>query len=206
MINFRSAIFGAAMTLLGLGSAQAALIDTGNTFIDEEAGLEWLELSQTDGMSYANALSAFSSDGWGYASRAQFSDIFYKVFPFYSPNVDGFQTTSNITVMSQGDLWVDLFGTTYLNGNQNVSFGWYKDDSGILRLGGINDTGTNITLYGNHQYNYGSYLGSGNSSVGVFLVRDYVVPAAVSSPMTLLLLGLGLAGLGFAGRKAKVAE
>ncbi|MDY6921211.1 MAG: glycine-rich protein [Pseudomonadota bacterium] len=46
-------------------------------------------------------------------------------------------------------------------------------------------------------------LGTGDGSILIELVEDYSGPVAVSEPATLLLLGLGLAGLGWQRRKGR---
>ncbi|MFC1751097.1 PEP-CTERM sorting domain-containing protein [Pseudomonadota bacterium] len=207
MINFRSAIFGAAMCVFGLGTVQATVVDTGNSLFDDETNLEWLDLTETDGMSYSNALASFSADGWVHATQTQFQTLFDHVITSYSDtsgNGSGFMTSATSTGFNLADTWIDMFGLTYNSSSSTASYGWYKDAAGILRLGGVFRGTSNAQFFRDYYYDYTSlFLSKGHAPVGVFMVRSV---ATVSEPATFAILGLGLASLGFARRRAKTGK
>ena len=77
-------LFAVLLFLLAL-QVNATLIprdytSTGDNLItfDSDTGLEWLDLSETAGMSVAAALAA--NVGWTLATRVQFSDMFSEVY------------------------------------------------------------------------------------------------------------------------------
>ena len=73
-------LFAVAMGLLISASlTQAALIDNGGFTTDTATGLDWLDMSNTDGNSYNQTLTAISAGGslvgWRFATSAEFDGL-----------------------------------------------------------------------------------------------------------------------------------
>ncbi len=72
--------FAIILASLLIHPAKAALIDGGGFTFDDQSGLEWLDLSATQGQSYNEVLAAIGSGGslagWSVASAAQVSTFF----------------------------------------------------------------------------------------------------------------------------------
>lgn len=75
--------------LLAAGSANAALIDNGTSMIDTGTGLQWLDLTQTQGMSWNTVLASsfVTVDGYAHATETQVITLFTNA---------GFLTTNNV--------------------------------------------------------------------------------------------------------------
>ena len=85
--------FALILALLLIHPAKAALINGGGYTFDEQSGLDWLDLSATQGQSYNEVLAAIgpggSLAGWSVASAAQVSTFFDNAGgtpPYDSPN------------------------------------------------------------------------------------------------------------------------
>lgn len=81
-------------------AANAIIIDNGNSLTDTDTGLEWLDVTQTVGMSYAFVSGQFGSgqafDGWRYATGDEFNNLL----------------TGWTNVANNGYGWTDTTGTT----------------------------------------------------------------------------------------------
>lgn len=187
--------------LLGLvaQSANAALIDQGDSTLDDVNNLEWLDVSLTDGMTVSAALAAYEADGWELATETQYHGLFNDFFTIYNDaDGNGVQTVHDgvdQVLYDQSLVFASLFGLTYEIETASASYGFYVDETtGDLHLGGTFLGSTWSNLYGDYPVAYATP----NTSVGIFLVRATSVPEA----STLAMLAIGLLGLGFARRKA----
>ena len=94
----------------------AELIDNGNYTSDTETGIDWLDLTETKGLSYAFVLSHFGSggqfEGWSYATREQIN-----VFMTNAGFVKGLKTSSNIVPISR---LLNLWGTLSLRSSKEI--------------------------------------------------------------------------------------
>lgn len=187
--------------------ASAVLVGTGtlNTTNDltvistGSSTLEFLDLSVTDGMSIAGAVSAYSGYGFRWANEAEVASVFaafgiaYTSLPGIQTTLVGALTPSLVSTTN----FVNYFGITNGIGS---SLGWFADDT----LGGnsyicisapisVGDCIVNF-VYKDSPFNDPS------SSIGVFLVRDS--GTSVPEPGTLALVGLSLAWISALRRKA----
>ncbi len=217
---FRTLFAVAALAFSSVSSA--TIVDMGNYQYDDQTGLEWLDLSLTDGLSIGTALAAYS--GWTLATQDQFSTMFewYNGVAGADTSVLGFTGSGYQNSLSGGyESLRGSDGASYLS-NQFFSdfgitlstssgyseyataYGWYREGSAV-RLGGVhaidyyNSNSDAITAYYDHYYDY-SYL-NGHSSVGNFLVR---AATTVPEPSVIALLGTGILALGVVRRRRKI--
>ena len=155
----------------------------GKISLDVTAKLEWLDLTETSGLSMTYVMDSLSSDflGWRLPSEDEFQTLISHVFTStYSAVESTFYGSDNEIYR-----WKDLFGLSDPT-NNNRSYGWYYEGS-TLRLGGIIEN----TVYHDFDEDYSMFESSGNNAAGVFLVRETSIP----TPASYLLLLLVLSGL-----------
>jgi len=75
MKSASAALIAATLTLAPLSAAQAQLVDHGSTTLDTQAGLEWLDLSASTGLSFAQVSAGFDTggafEGYRYATSTE---------------------------------------------------------------------------------------------------------------------------------------
>lgn len=194
-------------------SAYAAFIDLGNSTVDTDTSLEWLDFSQSSGYSYNDIVSGSVSalSGWTHASTSYVQTLFANLGfaveeQFYVP--------ANSGPLAAFNLGIDLLGasssaSSFLSLQGIVNDG--PDDLFRYRLGAQSgsrtdrDTGELITFM-----NVDLLTNGGSSQVGIgvdntqathFLVRQYIDPATVPETNVLWLLVPGLLGLMAASRR-----
>ncbi|MFQ3188915.1 MAG: hypothetical protein ACI936_000035 [Paraglaciecola sp.] len=231
-MKLRSTIFAVSTLALASMSASAQLISTdwkstGDKLatLDESTGIEWLDLTQTDGMSIDTAESYLSSrfEGWRLPTRSEVTQLMVNAFPSQASYMQGsgarsfnYSTTDN-----EADNFRHLFGTAYASSSWDYILGMFKNDPGgqysVLRSGVADRRDDNYgSLYSNiNTTNDTSYS---TTSYSVYLVSDggttqsslndpslnannANAPSSVPLPATAALLGLGL--LGFGARRKK---
>jgi len=79
-MKFAAASIAASLSLLApLEAAQAQLIDHGSTTVDNQSGLEWLDLSASSGLSFAQVNAGFGAngafDGYRYATSGEVANL-----------------------------------------------------------------------------------------------------------------------------------
>jgi hypothetical protein len=227
-----STIFAVSTIALASMSASAQLISTdwkstGDKLatLDESTGIEWLDLTQTDGMSIDTAESLLSSrfEGWRLPTRSEVTQLMVNAFPSQASFVQGSGSKglTNTTTDNEADNFRLMFGTTQVSYGYDYTRGLFKNDpSGQYSVlySGVADRNSDdyVTLYSNlSQTNDTSYS---NTVFGVYLVSDggttqsslndpslnannANAPSSVPLPATAALLGLGL--LGFGARRKK---
>lgn len=223
----KKSILSALILVTGLMSAQAnaALVATdwkssgdGLATLDTKTGIEWLDVSITDGMSIQEVSGLLSSTykGWRLPSYAEVQQLFV--------NALGLTPGAHSEDYSLGyDLFLSSFGSTY---SDYVSYGTYVGPNGVTVFAG----GAGGRSHGNvyTDYTYGNTISTGIEYAGVFLVSDggttlssvnnptlninnpnapvnqpATEPADVSAHAGLGLFGLALIALG--GRRRKSA-
>lgn len=194
-----AAVIAFAFASLTAPSAQASVLVGAATLntsgdltvvADGQNAYQFLDLSVTRGMSQASALSLYGASGFALASSNDLTRLFGAFgFSYFSNGA-----LSPLTVTAdQANSFISYLGTTF----SNESLGSYYDVSH-----GQSYTCISVSkcLYGSFVYTRN--LSSGNSSVGVYLVRAGA-PTNVPEPGSIALLGLGLAGFAVARRAKK---
>ena len=192
----------ATTTLILSASVNAAFIDNGSYTTDDVSGLDWLDLSITDGQSYNGAL--ISNPSWRYATKTEIENMFSILFDgFY---ITGYAGESDSSYGAYADQYEDvinfqrLFGITYQDSSMNKSYGVYSNDQGFFRRLGTYTLNDITVVYGPED-TIGfdrTFYDRGINEYGVYMVRNSVVPV----PAAVWLFGSGLIGLiGVARRK-----
>jgi hypothetical protein len=218
----------AATLLLSITSTQAALVESdwentgdGLATLDTDTGIEWLDLTQTDGMSLNQAEGLTGAggifDGWRLPTRAEVTQMMVNAFSSEASQIPILHSwgVSNTTINDEAHDFRMLFGNTAANTTTDYSAGLLKNDAGqtySVIYSGVSDTKDNdyIVLTSNsnvtNDYNYtninlGVYLVSnGGTTLSSQLDPGINVPSSdVYGPSFLGLMGLGL--LGFAARR-----
>lgn len=186
------------------------LTDNGGTTIDTTTNREWLDLTSTLNLSafaFDGGADGWTGMGYGLATISDVTELLhigsgghlFADFPFDTGKVnDATQRTAVLDAMS-------LFGVTFA-GNDPFGEGWALESTGVVcqpfyQLESDNTVESRVGSFCN-----GALWTQDSSALGVWAFRDLngngePPPNGVPAPSTLLLLGIGLAGFGFARRK-----
>jgi hypothetical protein len=185
-MNMRAAIIVAC--LLSTSVVQAELIETNwkNTgdalaTLDTDTGIEWLDLTQTEGMSInqAERLTGAGNifEGWRLPTRAEVTELMTHAFPSEASNLFGDVRLSvtNIITDDEADRFLALLGQTHDFQSFDFTLGLFKNDDGQsynVISSGVEDTNysndVQIRLNNNRATDY-NYL---HQAYGVYLVSD----------------------------------
>jgi hypothetical protein len=186
--------------------ANADIIDQGDTTLDTATGLEWLDMSYTDGKSASQVLSELDNylgGGWRYATVDA---------------VDKFVTAITGQSLLPDSLTVNNWSAAYQGNTDAVAqYVGYSANPNFEYVYGLTQVSISTTSFGRYLLRDGNddpqvknwdfrkaddsnLFGSGFSSsfYASWLVRESV---SVPEPGTLALLGIGLAGMGLARRR-----
>jgi hypothetical protein len=233
----KKSLLAATLAVTMAGSANAGYIsldwqEEGDelAFLDEDAGLEWLMLTETAGMSLNEVVTELDEggmfEGWRLASRSEVTDLFIDVIDYDSFN-EG--TTTATWSGARGNIYgefTSLFGWAYTNSSAKYSYGLYLNDmetstlTDEVLMGGVKYDG-NTYLY--EDYTSTSYsMDWSSGTTGVYLVGDggatlttqedmslvsnnplYATATEVSEPSGVLLMSASLLTVGFLRRKKR---
>lgn len=213
------------IVLLSPMAANALLINLGDVTRDTRTGLDWLDLTETQGISYDAVLGGaggYLDDGWKIATGDLIDDLFYRYSLFVPERQDGgpIPDETNLLQHLSSERLVRLLGATLSNNmpggsvriddplgpTQIAVSGWYDDGTGGLRTGiaGMivrfeDDFSPQQCQFCVDWNTFDDFFISSQSGVaqGVWLVRS------VPEPGTLALLAIGLAAIGITRRRKK---
>ena len=191
-------LFGASL------SAHAAMLDLGLSTLDTDTGLEWLDLTETVGLSYRyisnNMQKGEKYENWRYATSEEVFTLWENLgisSALTSPLLTGTQEYSNFLMA------VDLLGNTWEKFETsliNVDYGFnglaftgsfvQLDQIGLIHRSGASSTELRVSGYG---YTPNVYEDQGVSFIGSYLVA--VPPMAVPPPSSGYLFITAVLGL-----------
>jgi hypothetical protein len=175
--------------------ANAVIIDQTATTLDTDTGFEWLDMSYTDGITYAAALAGsntFEGGGWRNASYLEVVELASNAVGYDITSTFGFHSASFVGLSAL----TDFLGMTYISGSHTIIVGNVDIGGGLdrVRFG----YGSMDGFYGDNSVVTGwDGVIDPHVRIGTFLVRSSAVP----EPSIIALFGLGLVGIGFARRR-----
>jgi hypothetical protein len=168
---------------------------------DKETGLVWLDLDLTAGQNFDLVGSSFS--GWELPNYMQVENLLEKAFPdiVFSgslglPNNFEENCANTTLCFSTATEWQNLFGSVEgIPSFQTYSYGLYRDEQGILRMGGSFRNGSgSANRYGvEFSVDYGQnyqqvFDNEGFANFGAFLVQTdslpVITPISDSTPVS----------------------
>ena len=185
-------------------AANSALVDNGNFTYDSDQGLDWLDFTETAGLSYSDALAANS--GWRLATNLEIESLHATGFDGYfstNPNDFSSELGGGSPYSDQEEdftNWINLFGDTGFPAQS--SRGFYLDENSVWRVIGVTVAvaGGNSLIFGtNFGFNGSSDIDGGRDGFGFALVRTATVPI----PAAIWLFGTALIGMASLKRKQR---
>lgn len=183
--------FALSLALLLAAPAGATLIDLGNVTRDTDSGLEWLDLTETLGLSYGDVTSGpLFAAGWRYPTDAEVYDLGLRAFDTDASAYRVENGGRSLIIRQQSEAAVglmDLIGVTASNGEPFYgTLGIFLEgEKGKYRTMHVAYDGGGGSMFALHFYTLVP-----NDRIGHTLVR-----ASVPEPGAVLFLVIGLAGL-----------
>lgn len=222
LLTFTASVQAATITITDSGLQ--GFTDLGQTTLDTNTGLEWLNFSNlnngtnelmTMGFSINDSLSNFGS--FRLAVESEIVNLFATVFPTIgTTGITQFANTTTSSIATSRNNWMSAFGTDVNPANTGTTFtntggvttatvtagsvssrGMYIDGNGDVQYAGalINLDDGYSKIYGpSFQTGLPLTEDSAYSNYGVFMVRDGHIPA-VPVPAAVWLMMSGLLGL-----------
>jgi len=197
------------LQLVLVNNAQALAVDfenNGDFTTDNISGLDWYDVSLTQGLNYNEVVSltsrggALEGEGWRYATAAEFSTMlgnFLSLAPsgFFTPAQGAFSSLVNMLGSTAATASASTVNGRLINSNTPPHI-----IATQLDLAFITTSTTNNDVAIAHN---GIILNDSNDiTSGSFLVRTTVVPV----PAAVWFMGTGMIGLiGFSRKKVQVA-
>lgn len=201
-VKMNKLIIGMVLVCIS-STAHAGLInyvDNGNYTSDTVSGFDWLDITESAGMSYNTVSGNFAAgglfEGWRYASSVELGAFLQHVAvmtdTITGPGDTGtFSDPNDLSVLLSTLLGVTFTSETRSNGILgdvlNVN---YRPLADIGVLPGVVSTGG---MY---------YVNASTPGIGSWLVRD---TDTVPEPTSIALLAVGLAGLARSRRKKRIS-
>jgi hypothetical protein len=184
------------ISLLVALPASAVLIDLGTVTRDTDGGFDWLDVTETSGLSVNDILGGSGglvADGWRFATATELCLLLatHAFAPSPCPGDSSIATDQNAALIS-------LLGVNSSDASRLSSRGWYDDqnaadpDYGLAQIDILSGTTSRSDLS-----NDSVPLDAVLNNTGAFLVRP------IPEPSTATLLALGLMGLAAASRKVR---
>jgi hypothetical protein len=209
----KSRLLGAvfACLLVMSFSTSAALIDNGNTTLDTATGLEWLDLTLTQGWSIdqivIQGFGGYAAQGYLHATIGQICGLFGALGDSMSGCTDLAGANVILVQPSTAATLVSLLGNTALPAQALGAYGLFISSqnpslSGLACVEDNNGSCTGIVNSNVATLDIGCCSTAGSlPEFGNWLVRPHAVPV----PPAVWLFGSGLLGLiGVARRKVRV--
>ena len=181
--------------------------------LDTETGLEWLSLSETNGMSINDALDAINGgklDGWRLPTQDEVTTLLDSVFEdiSFSDETTLYTTSYSSSSASYDDTnhWLTHIGEAYTTSERSWSYA-FVDGEAVTLTGVFIQNGT-VSIFRNFTHNDYS-VDYSNNGQGIFLVSDggltYSSRNGVADvPLPLAPMALGLIFLPWA--RARMAQ
>jgi opacity protein-like surface antigen len=224
-------LLAATIALMGMSSsANAGFVDTdwkttgdGLASLHEETGLEWLDFTQTIGLSINGVKSLLDTtyEGWRLPSQAEVNHVFH-VISGLGNGMNYSKAWSSRAIASQAEAVIDIFdfGYKYKYDNGGGTLGIHVDDANPTNslMSGARVKYDDKYQQAIKNHNIRENLDYSHRHYSVFLVSDggttlsskenpklnsnnANAPSAVSAPLALGLMSFGM--LAFSRRKIK---
>ena len=196
MLKQTLALVGLTLSL----SANAAIVDNGTITTDTATGLDWLDLTETNGRSYYDISSKLDAGeefaGWRYATGIEVQDLWKNLGMAYGTNRA--ILTSDVVQYASFIRAVNLLGNTFNEFDSAYDYGVAGNTGDTWSYQGIqyvNAAGMSHVAGRSETVEWRE--GTGNLRNGAYVhVGSYLVaPSAVPVPAAAWLFGTALLGL-----------